>query len=191
MRPRRRRTLMIAGAAVVVSLLTTAAQTYDGYLFYDKMTTKETRETIVPAGQVAKINNIEWKAAVSPMKPPADNKYGPEVTWLRVDITKKVLDEASATKIAEPIDVKLADRAGRTWVVLIEPVGKRPTDRLEVGKEYKMLGAAIVPTPVANEVELSFRPANYRSDTPTEDLFKRENAEKLEKDVDVVRFRRR
>ncbi|WP_171074495.1 hypothetical protein, partial [Nonomuraea basaltis] len=190
-RPRRRRTLLIAAGAVVVSLLATAAQSYDGYLFYERQTTKETRETIVATGQAGKVHNIEWKATVAPMKAPAGSRHGPEVTWLRVDITKKVLDKGSATMITEPGEVQLADRAGRTWTVEIEPVGDRPTDRLVVGKEYKIQGVAIVPAPVANEVELSFRPSTYRSDTPTEDLFKREGAEKLEEPVDVLRFRRR
>ncbi|TMR10648.1 hypothetical protein ETD86_38600 [Nonomuraea turkmeniaca] len=175
----------------MVSLATTAAYAYDGYVFYEKQTTKETREISVPPGQAGTAHKIEWKAAIAPMKPPAGNKHGPEVTWLKVDITKKVLDESSATMTAEPGEVKLQDRAGREWAVPIEPVGNRPTDRLEVGQEYKIQGMAIVPTAVVNEVELSFRPSTYRSDTPTKDLFNREAVEKLGKDVEVLRFRRR
>lgn len=176
-----------------MSLLTTAAQTYDGYRFYETSTTRgiETKEIAVAPGQAAKVNNVEWKASIKPMKPPADNKYGPEVTWLQVDIVEKVVDESSATMTGQPYEVKLTDRAGRTWVVELAHDSDRPTDRLEVGKEYKFLGAAIVPTAVANEVELSFRPANYRSDTPTKDFFNREAAEKLTPDTEVLRFRRR
>jgi hypothetical protein len=184
---------MIATGAVVVSLLTTAAQTYDGYLFYDRQSTRdiETKEIIVPAGQAGKVHNVEWKASVKPMKPPADNKYGPEVSWLQVDITEKVVDESNATMTGLPTNIRLGDRAGRTWVVEIAQDTDRPTDRMEVGKEYKILGAAIVPTAVVNEVELSFRPSTYRSDTPTEKLLDLETIRKLPPETEVLRFRRR
>ncbi|MFI7222826.1 hypothetical protein ACIBO5_06340 [Nonomuraea angiospora] len=188
---RKKRTVLVAVAAVVVSLVTMGAQSYDGYLFYEKTTTKETKETVVPAGQAATVKNIEWRATVTRIKMPDNLPYGPEVAALRVDITKKVLDEGSATKTALFEEAKLEDRAGRSWVVNIDPGTDRPTDRLEVGKEYKILAAAVVPTAVADEVELSFRPSNYRSDTPTADLFKRDTATKLEGNVDVLRFRRR
>ncbi|GAA3245241.1 hypothetical protein [Nonomuraea helvata] len=188
---RRKRTLLIAAGAVIVSLLTTAAQSYDGYLFFEKSNAKETKEIIVPAGQAGTVRNVEYRAAVAPTKAPASSKHGAEVTWLKVDITKKVLDEGSATMTAKPYDVQFEDRAGRTWTVETEDVGDAPTDRMEVGKEYKIQGLAIVPTPVANEVELSFRPSNYRSDTPTADLFNREKVEKMDQDVEVLRFRRR
>ncbi|MEV4114655.1 hypothetical protein [Nonomuraea sp. NPDC049695] len=188
---RRKRTLLIAAGAVIVSLLTTAAQSYDGYLFFEKSHAKETKEIIVPAGQAGTVHNVEYRAAVAPTKAPASSKHGAEVTWLKVDITKKVVDEGSATMTAKPYDVQFEDGAGRTWTVETQNVGDAPTDRLEVGKEYKIQGLAIVPTPVANEVELSFRPSNYRSDTPTADLFNREKAEKMDQDVEVLRFRRR
>ncbi|MGW0807613.1 hypothetical protein [Nonomuraea sp. NPDC002799] len=188
--PRRRRTLLIAAAAVVVAVLTTAAQTYDGYLFYDQTKNRvETREVIVAAGQAGKVYNIEWKAALSAMDAPKDTKHGPEVTWLKVDVLEKVLDAGNATMTAQPTEMKLWDRAGRSWVVEIQPPEDRPTDRLEVGKEYRIQGVAIVPAPVAKEVELTFRPSTYRSDTPTEDFFDREAMSK-EPATDVLRFRR-
>ncbi|MEV4581949.1 hypothetical protein AB0K16_52825 [Nonomuraea jabiensis] len=188
---RKKRTALIATAAVIVSLVTVGARSYDGYLFYEKTTTKETKETVVPAGQAAKVKNIEWRATVTRIEMPDNLQYGPEVAALKVDITKKVLDAGSATKTGLFSDAKLEDRAGRSWVVNVAPETDRPTDRLEVGKEYKILAAAVVPTAVADEVELSFRPSNYRSDTPTADLFKRDTVAKLEDDVDVLRFRRR
>ncbi|MFI7134925.1 hypothetical protein ACIBQ1_55325 [Nonomuraea sp. NPDC050153] len=189
---RRKRTVLVAVAAVVVSLVTVGVQSYDGYLFFEKTTTKETKETVVPVGQAARVKNIEWRATVTRIKMPEGLPYGPEVTALRVDITKKVLDAGSATKTGLFTEAKLEDRTGRTWVVNIDQqTSDRPTDRLEVGKEYKILAAAVVPTAVANEVELSLRPSNYRSDTPTADLFKRDTVSKLEGDVDVLRFKRR
>ncbi|MBF8186788.1 hypothetical protein ITP53_13760 [Nonomuraea sp. K274] len=188
---RRRRTLLVAAGAVLACLVTTAANAYDNHLFYKTVTEDETRLTTVAAGQTGKVHNIEWKAAVAPTKAPPDSKHGAEVTWLRVDISKKALDASSATMTAEPAEVKLEDRAGRTWTVETQWVGDTPIDRLVVGREYKIQGLAIVPTPVANEVELSFRPSNYKSDTPTEDLFTREGAAKLLPDVDVLRFKRR
>ncbi|MET8864416.1 hypothetical protein ABZW11_15865 [Nonomuraea sp. NPDC004580] len=187
----KRRTALVAAAAVLACLLTTAAQTYDGHAFYEKVSEEETKEIIVAAGQAGKVNGVEWKAAVSRTEAPQNSKHGPEVTWLKVDITRKVVDKGSATMVAEPTDVQVQDRAGRIWTAPIEAVGDRPTDRLVVGEEYKIQGLAIVPTPVANEVELSFRPSNYRSDTPTDELFTREGAEKLVPDVEVLRFRRR
>ncbi|MEV5326821.1 hypothetical protein ACFMQL_16925 [Nonomuraea fastidiosa] len=181
----------MAAAAALACLLTTAAHTYDGHLFYEKVAEEETKETVVPAGQAGKVNGIEWRAAMERTKPPAGNTHGPEVTWLKVDITRKAVDEKSATMVAEPHDVQVQDRSGRIWTVPIEPVGDRPTDKLVVGREYKIQGLAIVPTAVADEVELSFRPSNYRSDTPIDDLFTREGAAKLVPDVDVLRFKRR
>ncbi|SDI53013.1 hypothetical protein [Nonomuraea jiangxiensis] len=190
-RPRRRRTVLVAVGVVVVSLLTIGAQSYDGYLFYEKVTTpRPTRIVPVAAGQAGKVYNVEYRASITPIEAPEGSKHGPEVTWLKVEITKKVLDPASATMVAEPGDNKLTDRAGRTWTVELQP-GDRPTDRLEVGKEYKIEGMAIVPTPVANEVELSIRPSTYRSDTPTEDFFDREKMSKLEQDIDILAFKRR
>ncbi|MFC5822616.1 hypothetical protein [Nonomuraea insulae] len=183
--------MLVAAGAVLVCLLTTAAQSYDGYLFYEKTTVEEITETVVPAGQAGKVNNIEFTATVTPVKAPAGTKHGPEVTWLKVDIGRKVLDESSATMIAEPRELRLHDRSGREWTVEAKPVDDRPFDRLKVGTTYRMEGMAIVPTPVANEVELTVRPSTYRSDTKTEDLFKRDAVEKLEKDDDVLRFRRR
>ncbi|MET7338059.1 hypothetical protein [Nonomuraea sp. NPDC005650] len=189
---RKKRTVLVAVAAVVVSLVTMGAQSYDGYLFFEKTTTKETKETVVPVGQAARVKNIEWRATVTRIKMPEGLPYGPEVAALRVDITKKVLDAGSATKTGLFTEAKLEDRTGRSWVVNIDPqANDRPTDRLEVGKEYKILAAAVVPTAVADEVELSLRPSNYRSDTPTADLFKRDTVNKLEEDVDVLRFKRR
>ncbi|NRQ33149.1 hypothetical protein HII36_15045 [Nonomuraea sp. NN258] len=186
--PARRRMLLVGAAAVAACLITVGANAYDGYLFYEKTTTKETREIAVAAGQAGKVYNIEWKATVAPMPAPAGTKHGPEVTWLKVDVSQKLLDEANATMIGAPDEVRLKDRAGRSWVVELQTDG-RPTDRLELGKEYKIPGVAIVPAAVANEVELSFRPSGYRSDTPTAELFKRGDA--VKPDVDVLRFRRR
>ncbi len=170
--------------------MTTAAQTYDGYLFYDQQTTEATKEIVVAAGQAATVNNVEWKASIKPFKPEGNGGYGPEVTWLQVDITKKAVDESSATLTALPSELRLEDRAGRTWAVEIASDAERPTDRLEVGKEYKITAGAIVPTAVANEVELMLRPSNYRSDTPTDQLLTRENAERS-RNPEVLRFRRR
>ncbi|TLF55825.1 hypothetical protein FE391_40065 [Nonomuraea sp. KC401] len=186
----RNRKILIAAGAVVVSLLAMGAQTVDGYLFYEKVSAEQTKEVVVAAGQAGNVHNIEWTAAVAPVKAPAGSKHGPEVTWLQVNITKKVVDEASATMTAMPYDIRLSDRGDRTWTVELKD-GERPTDRLVVGKTYKIEGLAIVPTPVANEVEISFRPSAYRSDTPVDDLFDREAMEKAEKDDTVLRFRRR
>ncbi|WP_344894491.1 hypothetical protein, partial [Nonomuraea antimicrobica] len=189
---RRGRTALIAAAAVVVSLLTVGAQSYDGYLFYEKTTEKETREIVVPFGQAGKTSyNIEFTAAISHTEAPEDTVYGSDGTWLKVDITRKVLDERSATMTAEPQEVRLEDTEGRTWAVQPLPVGDRPFDRLVVGQEYTIEGRVIVPSPVADEVELTFRPSTYRSDTPTEDLLDPEAVKKLEKNVDVLRFTRR
>ncbi|MED7927823.1 hypothetical protein SMD20_26425 [Nonomuraea sp. LP-02] len=190
-KPRRR--LLVAVAAVAVSLLTVTVTLYDRHDFYEQQITRGLNhiETVVPAGQPGKVYNTEWRAAVAPMKPPEGNKHGPEVTWLKVDITRRVVDAASATMIGDPGDMKLRDRAGREWTVPFEVVGDRPLERMEVGKDYRIQGMAIVPTAVAEEVELSFEPSNYRSDTPTEDLFDREKMEALGLDVYVLRFRRR
>ncbi|QYC38335.1 hypothetical protein Nocox_03530 [Nonomuraea coxensis DSM 45129] len=190
-KPRRR--LLVAGAAVAVSLLTVAVNLYDTHAFYEQQITRGMNhiETVVPAGQPGKAYDTEWRVAVAPTKPPEGNKHGPDVTWMKVDITKRVVDAAAATMIAEPNNVKFTDRAGREWTVPIEPVGDRPLERLEVGRDYRIQGLAIVPTAVADEVELSFEPSNYRSDTPTEDLFDREKMEALGVDVYVLRFRRR
>lgn len=187
--PRKRsRLVLVAVGAVVASLVAIGVNTYDGYVFYNETTTKETREIAVAPGQSGKVYNIEWKAALTPTQAPQGSKHGPEVTWLKVDITQKLLDQANATMIGSPAEVRLEDRTGRSWTVEFQ-LGDRPTDKLELGKEYRFEGLAIVPTPVANEVELSFRPSGYRSDTPTEDFFKRDKVGKP--DVDVLRFRRR
>ncbi|MEV4396957.1 hypothetical protein [Nonomuraea sp. NPDC049607] len=188
--PSRGRLVLVAVGAVVASVVAMGLTTYDGYVFYDTTITDgiTVREISVAPGQSGKLHDIEWKAALSTVPAPQGSKHGPEVTWLKVDITQKLLDEGSATMTAAPGKVKLEDRAGRSWTVEFEP-GDRPTDRLELGKEYKIEGMAIVPTPVANEVELSFTPSDYRSDTPTADFFKREKAGKPE--ADVLRFRRR
>ncbi|MEU1720576.1 hypothetical protein [Nonomuraea sp. NPDC005692] len=188
--PRRRRLVLVAVGAAVASVVAMGLNTYDGYRFYDTTITDgiKVKEIAVAPGQSGKVHDIEWKAALKPVQAPQGSKHGPEVTWLKVDITQKLLDESSATMTAPPDKVKLADRAGRTWTVEFTP-GDRPTDRLELGKEYTFEGMAIVPTPVANEVELSFRVSDYRSDTPTADFFKREKAGKPE--ADVLRFIRR
>ncbi|MEV4082786.1 hypothetical protein AB0J43_21195 [Nonomuraea fuscirosea] len=188
----RGRKVLIGVGAVLVSLLITGAQTYDGYGFYTVQTQDETKEIVVAAGRSGTVNKVEWTAAIKPMKMPAGNGgYGPEVTWLEVNVTKKVLDDSSATMTAFPRDMKLTDRAGRTWVVEVSTDAERPTERLEVGKTYRIPGGAIVPTKVADEVELLLRPSNYRADTPTEDLFKRDVVEKMPQDTEVLRFRRR
>src|SRR5690606_41700837 len=106
----------------------------------------------------------EGEASVAESAPPEENGYGPEVAWLSVDIRKKVLDEESATMVAEPEEVKLTDRAGRTWVVELRP-GDRPTDRLEVGREYRIEGVAVVPAAVKYEVGLVFRASTGRAYT--------------------------
>ncbi|MFG1941545.1 hypothetical protein [Nonomuraea sp. NPDC048826] len=168
--------VLVAAGAVVASLLATAAQGFDGYQFYESVTTRGLypKQVTVPAGGSYEVYGIEWKAAVAPTDPPEDNKHGPEVTYLAIDVRQKVVDEDSAPMTALPTELKLTDRAGRSWAVDWVP-GERPTDRLVVGKEYRVEGVAKVPTPVKDEVELSFRPSSYRSDTPTEDLFKRDS----------------
>ncbi|GAA2215205.1 hypothetical protein GCM10009850_106720 [Nonomuraea monospora] len=192
-RSRRRRTALIAAGAILASLLTTAAQSYDGYLFYEmKMDSrKDTKHTIVAAGQAGQAHNIEYKATITKTEAPANSKLREGVTWLKIVITKKLLNESSATMTGPPSEYKLTDTKGRTWAVEAQAVGDPPLDKLEMGKEYRIEGLAIVPSPVANEVELSFRPSTYRSDTPTEDLFDREAMEKAEKDDVVLVFRRR
>ncbi|MCF6468887.1 hypothetical protein FAF44_10870 [Nonomuraea sp. MG754425] len=179
--------------AIVATLLTTAAQSYDGYLFYEMKTTprENNKETFVTAGQAGKVHNIEYRGTVTPTKAPEGSKPRENATWMKIVITKKVVDAASATMTAAPSEMKLRDAAGRTWAVEAQPVGDQPTDKLVVGREYRIEGLAIVPTPVAEEVQLSFRPSAYRSDTPTEDLFDREAMEKAEKDNEVLVFRRR
>ncbi|MFF0868389.1 hypothetical protein ACFYUV_41985 [Nonomuraea sp. NPDC003560] len=188
--PRRGRLILVAAGAAVASVLAMGLNTYDGYRFYDTTVTDgiKINEVAVAPGQSGKVHDIEWRAALKAVQAPEGSKHGPEVTWLKVDITQKLLDESSATMTAPPDRAKLEDRAGRTWTVEFTP-GDRPTDRLELGKEYKFEGMAIVPAPVANEVELSFRVSDYRSDTPTADYFKREKAGKPE--ADVLRFTRR
>jgi len=182
--------VLIAAGALVASLLTMGAYAFDGYLFYEKIAVDETRVTSVTPGQAGTAYGIEWKAELTPAEPPAGGRRDAEVTWLKVDITQKVVDAGSVTMTASPSDVRLQDRAGRTWVVELTP-GERPSDRLEVGTVYTFEGMAIVPPKVAEEVELSLRPSTYRSDTPTEDLFKRETVAKLQPDVEVLLFRRR
>ncbi len=167
-------------------LAAAGVHTFDGYLFYEKMSSNGSGVVDVPAGQAAKVRDIEWKATVSPTKAPPDNRHGSDVAWMKIDIRQKVLAEGSATMTAAPLDIKLHDRAGRTWAVELADAD-RPTDRLEVGKEYVLEGLAVVPVPVVNEVELSFRPTDYRSDTPTADLFKRKN---VTPPLDTLRFRR-
>ncbi|MEU8251288.1 hypothetical protein [Nonomuraea sp. NPDC048916] len=186
---RRGRALLVAAAAVVLACAAVAVHTYDGYLFYEKIATDETRLVSVAPGQAGKAYGIEWKATVAPTRPPAGNKHGDSVAWLKVEISKKVLDQGSATMTGDPGEVQLQDRSGRTWTVEFQS-HDQPTDRLEVGREYLMEGLAIVPVRVVDEVELSFRPSTYRSDTPTEDLFKRDTVAALERNVDVLRFRR-
>ncbi|TYB69920.1 hypothetical protein FXF51_07145 [Nonomuraea sp. PA05] len=153
---------------------------------------KDTRHTIVAAGQAGQAHNIEYKATITKTEAPAGSKLREGVTWLKIVITKKLLNESSATMTGIPSEFKLTDTKGRTWAVEAQAVGDPPQDdKLELGKEYRIEGLAIVPSPVANEVELSFRPSTYRSDTPTEDLFDREAMEKAEKDDVVLVFRRR
>ncbi|TMR39443.1 hypothetical protein [Nonomuraea zeae] len=178
----------------MVSLILTAATTYDGYLIYDREITRDilTTEIVVPAGQAGKVYGVEWKAAISPMKPPASSKHGPEVAWLQVDITEKIVDAGSATMTALPSQVRLNDRAGRIWTVEIQRAGDEFLgDKLDVGQEYKIIGAAVVPVSVVNEVELSFKPSDYRSDTPTKDLFKRQQGADEQARDTALRFRRR
>ncbi|MBN6057809.1 hypothetical protein JYK22_38155, partial [Nonomuraea sp. RK-328] len=185
--PRRRgRVLLVAAGALVTIAVAVGATTYDGYLFYEKVSAKQTRLVPVAPGQAGTVYGIEWKAALSPTEAPPNSKHGDTVAWFKVDVTEKVVDPASATMTAKPDEIRLEDRAGRTWVVELAD-GERPTERLEVGKEYKLQGLAVVPKAVAGEVELSFRPSRYRADTPTADLFKRGTAKP---DVDVLRFRR-
>ncbi|GGT39958.1 hypothetical protein ACFFV7_40360 [Nonomuraea spiralis] len=188
--PKRSRLILVAVGAAVASVVAMGLNAYDGYGFYDTTVTDgiETKVIAVAPGQAGKVFNIEWKAALTPTPAPPGSKHGAEVTWLKVDITQKLLDEANATMIAPPDKARLEDRSGRTWTVEFDP-GDRPTDRLELGKEYRIEGLAIVPAQVANEVELSFRTSDYRSDTPTQDFFKRD---KVGPPVaNVLLFRRR
>ncbi|GGO68337.1 hypothetical protein [Nonomuraea cavernae] len=186
---RRGRTLLVAVAAVLLAGAAGAVRTYDGYLFYEKVATDETRLISVAPGQAGTAHGIEWQATVAPTQPPADNRHGADVAWLKIDIREKVVDQGSATMTAEPGEIQLQDRAGRAWTVELLDAD-RPTDRLDVGKEYVLEGVAIVPARLADEVELSFRPSTYRSDTPTEDLFKRDTVAALEPNTEVLRFRR-
>ncbi|MEV4103517.1 hypothetical protein AB0J42_24940 [Nonomuraea sp. NPDC049649] len=189
---RKGRRVVVAVGAAVVTLLATGAYAYDGYQFYESVTTRGLypKRVTVPAGGSYEVYDTEWKASVAESDPPQENRYGPEVAWLSVDIRRKVLDEESATMVAEPEEVKLTDRAGRTWVVELRP-GDRPTDRLEVGREYRIEGVAVVPAAVKDEVELSFRPSTYRSDTPVEDLFKKDSEAVRVDNLFELRFKRR
>ncbi|MDF2706201.1 MAG: hypothetical protein K0R62_1853 [Nonomuraea muscovyensis] len=172
--PRRRgRAALVAAGAVVSVLAAVAVHTVDGYLFYEQVSTQQdTREVVVPAGQVGKVHDIEWKATVSRTKAPAGSRHGADVAWMKIEIIQKVLSDGSATMTGMPDDLRLHDRAGRSWAVELG-AGDRPSDRLEVGQEYALAGLAVVPVAVADQVELAFTPSAYRSDTPTKDLFKR------------------
>ncbi|MGI5268828.1 hypothetical protein ACQEUU_06735 [Nonomuraea sp. CA-218870] len=189
---RRKRTALVAVGAVVVSLLSVAAYGFDGYRFHESVTTRGLypKEVTVPAGGSYEVYDTEWKADVAVTDPPQDNGHGPDVTWLAIDIRQKVLDEGSATMTGLPEEPELADRAGRTWVVELSS-GDRPNDRLKVGEEYRIQGLAVVPTAVKDEVELSFRPSSYRSDTPTEDYFKKDSEAVRIDNLVRLTFRRR
>jgi hypothetical protein len=179
-----------AVGAVLATAVAVGAYTFDGYLFYDNQTSNETRIVAVAPGQAGTVHNIEWKASVVPTQGPANSKLGKSVAWLKVDITRKILDADSATMIGTPNDLRLQDRAGRTWVVEVVDEDRPTDDKLEMGREYAIHALAVVPAPVAAEVELSMRPTSYRSDTPTKDFFDRKAASKLKPDTDVLRFKR-
>jgi len=192
--PRRRkgRTALVAAIGLVASLAATGAYAFDGYRFREDVISEGLypKQVTVPAGESYEVYHTEFKATVKEMEPPEGNNHGPDVTWMSIDIRKKVLKEESATMVAEPIDPKLIDRQGRTWVVEYRPPD-RPSDRLVVGKEYRIQGVAVVPTAVKDEVELKFRPSNYRSDTPVDDLFKRGTEATRIDNLFELRFKRR
>ncbi|WP_219601765.1 hypothetical protein, partial [Nonomuraea indica] len=182
------RAALVAVGAVVSVLAAVTAYTVDGYLFFEQVSTQEdTTEVVVPAGRAGKVDDVEWKASVARTKAPAGSRHGPDVAWMKIDITQKVLSDGSATLTGMPGDLRLHDRAGRSWAVELGS-GDRPSDRLEVGREYALQGLAVVPVAVADQVELAFTPSAYRSDTPTDDLFKRPTTP--EPPRTTLRFRR-
>lgn len=179
-------TLLKAVAAVVLLALAAAVPTLDGYRVYKEGRPDDIIHVVRP-GQTYAFKHVAWRATVAPMRtlpeglPPKEGR-----TWMQITVTRKALDQEGLLRSGDP-EMELRDARGRAWVVQITDSEVPPeTEDAEIGAEYRYTAIGLVPTPMADEVELYLRPSVYRRDRSVKELLEPTG----ERPLDVLRFMR-
>lgn len=187
----KRRTGLLVGGTVLSVVLAAGAPTVFGYEAY-KYARPDYIVRVVPPGQAGVWQHVSWRVTVEKIKDPTGKPERSDRQWLKVVATRTALDAEGAIRHGEPAEVTFTDRAGRTWQV--ETVNNEtPPDTKDnvVGTPYRLEMMAVVPPPVADEVEVALRPSGYR-DVPGQSAedFVKDAFTPAEKDDHVLRFRR-
>ncbi|MBE3014251.1 hypothetical protein IL992_34510 [Microbispora sp. NEAU-D428] len=188
---RTRRTGLLVGSTVLSVVLAVAVPSWFGYRAYDILQPHYVVH-VVPAGQAGVWQHVSWRVSVEKVNDPTGKPERSDRQWLKIVATRTALDAEGAIRHGAPVEVKLTDRAGRTWQ-LEKLNDETPFDVKEnkVGTPYRLEMMGVVPRSAADEVEVLLRPSTYR-DVPgqsTEDFLK-DAFNSTEKDDQVLRFRR-
>ncbi|WP_182888048.1 hypothetical protein [Microbispora sp. H10885] len=189
--PARRRTGLLIGGTVLSVGLAVAAPSFFGYQAY-KYGRPDYTVHVVPPGQSGTVQHVSWQVTVEKTKDPSGKPERSDRQWMKIVATRTALDAEGAIRHGAPSEVKLTDRAGRTWQV--ETLNNEtPPDVKEnkVGTPYRMEMLGVVPPSVADQVEVTLRPSTYR-DVPGQSAkdFVKDAFSATEKDDQVLRFRR-
>ncbi|MEU8278276.1 hypothetical protein ACFYOK_34605 [Microbispora bryophytorum] len=186
-----RRTGLLVGGAVLSVVLAVGGPTVFGYQTY-KYSRPDYTVHVVPPGQAGVWQHVSWRVTVEKVKDPTGKPERSDRQWLKVLVTRTALDAEGAIRHGEPTEITFTDRAGRTWQV--EMVNNEtPPDTKDnvIGTPYRLEMMAVVPPPVADEVEVALRPSTYRSvPGQSADDFVKDAFTATERDDQVLRFRR-
>ncbi|KAA9381957.1 hypothetical protein F5972_03870 [Microbispora cellulosiformans] len=189
--PVRRRTGLLIGGAVLSVALAVAAPSVFGYRAFEYGRPDYTVH-VVPPGQAGTVQHVSWQATVEKIKDPSGKRDRSDRQWMKIVATRTALDAEGAIRHGAPADVKLTDRAGRTWQVeTLNNETPPDVNDNKVGTPYRMEMLGVVPPSVADQVEVTIRPSTYR-DVPGQSAadFVKDAFSSTEKDDQVLRFRR-
>ncbi|WP_214109753.1 hypothetical protein [Acrocarpospora catenulata] len=184
------RALRGAGAVLAV-LLAVGIPSYVGYRAYLYGAGEPDIVHVVQPGATGEFRHVAWQASVALIPNPAGDAERPGRQWVKLTVTRTAQDAEGAIRHGAPA-VELRDNAGRSWrTETLRDETPPDTTENRVGQPYRMELVAVVPTDVAETVEVHLRPSNYRSvpGQSVEDMLN-ESEQRNERDVDVLRFLR-
>jgi len=168
-------------------LLAIGVPTVDNYFLHKKLHPDDIVHVVEP-GQSYTFKHVTWRAQIERMDPLLKGLEPPPEgrTWMQITVTRMAVDQEGASRSYEP-DMELRDAQDRRWATQIVS-NNVPLDlkdhRIGVGYHYTVI--SVVPTAVADEVELYLRPSIGRRDESVEEILKPSEETRR----DVLRFKR-
>ncbi|MBO3747309.1 hypothetical protein J5X84_14620 [Streptosporangiaceae bacterium NEAU-GS5] len=183
------RLLQAIGALAAVAL-GAGLPTWVGYNVYANGRPDDHFETVQP-GKAGAWQHVAWRVSVQRSNDAKCRSTTPDRVCLKIIVLRAALDQEGAIRHGQP-EITTQDAAGRTWKALID-ADETPTDTTDniIGHSYRMDVYSMVPTAVADSVQVLLRPSTYRN-VPGQDFdsFLKDIEKSNEKNDHVLRFLR-